>query len=285
MKRKDSRKFYFSALLLLPALTVWWPLWHLASGALMGTAEIADTVGAALSAGSSSYAVWPALPSSPTLQSVVELLLDTPEFFVMFWNTVRMVLPQLAGQLLFGAPAAWAFSRLRFRGRKLLFGLYIVLMLLPFQVTMVPNYLVLNSLHLMDTRWAIILPGAFSAFPVFIMAKGFDAVPKPLLEAAEIDGANAVQTFFRIGLPLGVPGILSAMVLSFLEAWNMLEQPMTFLKDKSLWPLSLYLPQVAAEKLPVAMVAGLLMLTPSVLIFLFGQKYLELGIQSAGLKE
>ncbi|MEG2931869.1 MAG: carbohydrate ABC transporter permease, partial [Ruthenibacterium sp.] len=80
-------------------------------------------------------------------------------------------------------------------------------------------------------------------------------------------------------------GILSAFVLGFLEAWNMLEQPMTFLKNKALWPLSLYLPQIAASAFGIAMAASVLMLMPSLLIFLFGQKYLELGIQSAGLKE
>ncbi|MEG1126899.1 MAG: ABC transporter permease subunit, partial [Oscillospiraceae bacterium] len=133
--------------------------------------------------------------------------------------------------------------------------------------------------------WAIILPGIFSAFPVFIMAKGFDAVPYALLEAAEIDGASRLKSFLRIGLPLGVPGILSAMVLGFLEAWNMLEQPMIFLKNKAIWPLSLYLPYVSAQSLGSAMAACLIMLMPAVLIFLFGQKYLELGIQSAGIKE
>ena len=88
-----------------------------------------------------------------------------------------------------------------------------------------------------------------------------------------------------VGVPLGVPGILSAAVLGFLEAWNAIEQPMTFLKTKALWPLSLYLPQIAAEKLGLAMVASLVMLAPAVLIFRFGQKYLELGIQASGLKE
>ncbi len=137
----------------------------------------------------------------------------------------------------------------------------------------------------MDTIWAVALPFAFSAFPVFIMAKGFDAVPRAMLEAAAIDGANHFKTFVRIGLPLGVPGILSALVLGFIECWNAIEQPMTFLKTKSLWPLSLYLPQIAADKLGLAMAASLMMLAPAALIFLFGQKYLELGIQAAGVKE
>ena len=266
------------------ALAVWWPLWFLVFGALTPADELAATIGPALGQGTG-QARWQLLPSWPTLQPLAGLLLDTPQFFAMFWNSCIQVFPQLAGQLCFGAPAAWALSRLRFRGRRGLMALYILLMLLPFQVTMVPNYLVLDGLGLMDTHWALILPGCFSAFAVFVMARGFDAVPRPLLEAAAIDGAGPVRTFWRIGLPLGAPGILSALVLGFLEGWNAIEQPMTFLKDPARWPLALYLASADGADLAAAMAASLLMLAPAVLIFRFGQPYLELGIQASGLKE
>ncbi len=284
MKRRIGPFLY--AGLCLPALLTGGVLWCMLSGALTGREEIAAALAPALTPGiGAGHARWPLWPQAPTLQPLLELLLDTPQFFVMFWNTCRLVFPQILGQIVVGAPAAWAFSRLRFPLRRTLFGLYIILMLLPFQVTMVPNYLVLDGLGLMDTVWAVILPGIFSTFPVFIMAKSFDAVPRSLLEAASLDGANYWKTFWQVGLPLGVPGILSAAVLGFLEAWNAIEQPMTFLKSQSLWPLSLYLPQIAQSALSLAMVSSLLMLAPAVLIFLFGQKYLELGIQASGLKE
>lgn len=266
------------------ALLVWWVIWFMLTGSLMSVEELNAAIGPVLS-GTEGLAKWPLLPSWPTLQPLVELLFDTPQFFTMFWNTFILVIPSIAGQLLMGAPAAWALSRLRFRGRKLIMTIYIVLMLMPFQVTMVPNYLVIEQLGLMNTVWAVILPFAFSAFPVFIMSKSFDAVPRSLLEAAAIDGAGYFRTFIRIGLPLGVPGILSALVLGFLECWSAIEQPMTFLKDPSLWPLSLYLSQIASDNMGLAMVSSLLMLAPATLIFLFGQKYLELGIQSTGIKE
>ncbi len=272
------------AVLVLAALPVCWVLWFMLCGALMPLDELNATVGPVL-AGQQGMATWPLLPSYPTLQPLLELLLDTPQFFVMFWNSFKLTLPAVAGQLLVGAPAAWALSRLRFRGRRLVMTLYIILMLMPFQVTMVPNYMVMDRLHLMDTIWAVALPFAFSAFPVFIMARGFDAVPGALLEAAAIDGAGPFSTFVRVGLPLGVPGILSALVLGFLECWSAIEQPMTFLRQPSNWPLSLYLPQIAGEKLGLAMAASLLMLAPAALLFLFGQKYLELGIQASGIKE
>lgn len=148
--------------------------------------------------------------------------------FVMFWNSMEQSVTQVAGQLLVGAPAAWAISRLRFHGRGAVRGLYIVLMLLPFQVTMVPSYLVLRQFGLLDTPWAVILPGIFSTFPVFIMERGFDAIPREVLESAAIDGANHWHRFWNIGIPLGVPGIISALTLGFLDAWNAIEQPITF---------------------------------------------------------
>lgn len=271
------------------ACTVWWPLWFLVTGALTPADELAAALGPALGmAGRTGCARWQWLPSWPTLQPLASLLLDTPEFFAMFWNSCFQVFPQLLGQFLFGAPAAWALSRLRFAGRRALSGVYAVLMLLPFSVTMVPNYLVLHTLGLLDTHAALILPGCFSAFAVFIMARGFDAVPRALLEAAALDGAGPYRTFWRIGLPLGVPGVLAALVLGFLEAWNAIEQPMTFLQDPARWPLALYLASADltdAAALAVAMAASLVMLAPAVLIFRFGQPYLELGIQASGIKE
>ncbi len=270
-------------IVLLPfTLLVWGPLWILFTGALTGESELQRTMGPALTG--HGQAMWTLLPSWPTLQGLLQLLLDTPEYFIAYWNTCAQVLPQMAGQVVVGAPAAWALSRLEFRGRRGLRMLYLVLMLLPFQVTMVPSYLTLHSLGLLDTIWAIILPGVFSTFPVFIMQRGFDAVPMPLLEAAAIDGANSWQQFWRIGVPVGLPGILAALTIGFLDAWNALEQPMIFLKTPVNWPLSMYLTNITGNDLALTMAASLLMLLPAVLIFSFGQKYLEQGILAGAVK-
>lgn len=207
--------------------------------------------------------------------------------FVMFWNSIGQSVAQVAGNLLVGAPAAWAISRLRFRGRSMVRGLYIVLMLLPFQVTMVPSYLVLRQFGLLDTPWAIILPGIFSTFPVFIMERGFDTIPREVLESASIDGANQWQRFWRIGIPLGIPGLISALTLGFLDAWNAIEQPMTFLESPQYWPLSLFFTDPAnldTKQLGLAMAASLWMLLPSILVFRFGQTYLEAGLTKGAVK-
>ena len=278
------KKWLIGILLTFVAFFVWVPLWLLISGSLMGAEEMAQNLAPVLG-GADGTAVWPLLPMYPTLRPYIELLLDTPQFFAMFWNSCKQVFPVVIGQVLIGAPAAWAFARFHFRGKKLLYSLYIVLMLMPFQVTMVSSYLVLDGLGLMDTIWAIILPGAVSTFPVFLMVKFFTSIPSALTEAAALDGAKPLQIFFHVGLPLGAPGILSAVVLGFLEYWNALEQPLTFLKDKTLWPLSLYLPTVTADNAGVSLVASVIMLIPALLIFLFGQRYLEAGISAAGMKD
>lgn len=278
------RKWMIAMLLSAAALFVWVPLWMLLSASFMGSREMVHNLAPVLSE-EAGYAHWPILPQYPTLKPYVELLLDAPEFFTMFWNSCRQVFPIVAGQIVIGAPAAWAFARFRFRGKGVLYALYIILMLMPFQVTMVSSYFVLDRLGMMNTVWAIILPGAVSAFPVFLMIRFFAAIPSAMTEAASLDGAGAWQIFIHLGLPLGVPGILSAVVLGFLEYWNALEQPMTFLKDQTLWPLSLYLPTVTAENAGASLAASVIMLTPALLIFLFGQKYLEAGIAASGMKD
>lgn len=278
------KKWMIAMLLSAAALFVWVPLWMLLSASFMGSREMVHNLAPVLSE-KAGYAHWPILPQYPTLKPYVELLLDAPEFFTMFWNSCKQVFPIVVGQIVIGAPAAWAFARFRFRGKGVLYALYIILMLMPFQVTMVSSYFVLDRLGLMNTVWAIILPGAVSTFPVFLMIRFFAAIPSALTEAASLDGAGAWQIFIHLGLPLGVPGILSAVVLGFLEYWNALEQPMTFLKDQTFWPLSLYLPTVTAENAGASLAASVIMLMPALLIFLFGQKYLEAGIAASGMKD
>jgi len=149
---------------------------------------------------------------------------------------------------------------------------------------MVSNYLVLGTLNLLDSHLSLILPGIWSTLPVFIMAKFFEGIPQTFIEAAHLDGANEFYVFFHIALPLGKPGIITAFMLGFFEAWNALEQPIAYLQNRSLWPLSLYLPDITADKASVAFAASVVLLFPSVLVFLNGQDFLEQGISSSGIK-
>ena len=158
-------------------------------------------------------------------------------------------------------------------------------MLIPFQVTMLSQYLVLNKMQLMNTRLAIIIPAIFSTFSVFLIYRGFSDIPEDVPNSARIDGANEFQVLWYIGLPLGKTGILSCVVLSFLDLWNMVEQPLAFLKDKSLFPLSLYLPMIDTDNVQIMLAAAVIVLIPAAFVFIMGQDYLEQGIIASALKE
>ncbi|MCI8991316.1 MAG: carbohydrate ABC transporter permease [Eubacterium sp.] len=250
----------------------------------MGNQEIYHCIAPAIGS-TDGYAVWRLFPLYPTLKNVVGLLLDSPEFFQMFWNSFKITAGTLAGQLLFGTTAAWGLSQYPFRGRKLIYLLFILMMMMPFQVMMLSEYLVLDKIGLLDTYGAVIWPGIFSTFSVFIMYRFFSGIPSSIIDAARVDGANEIQIFFRIGIPLGRAGILSAVVLSFLECWSMIEQPMTFFKTKSLWPLSLFLPQIDAQRGGLSLCASLVIVLPALFVFLSGQNYLEQGIAASAMKE
>ena len=280
----DKKKTVRTAVLTIFCLLFWVPVLVMFPNSFMGAEELKASYGGVLGGGTEAVRL-ELLPVYPTLKPYVELLLDSPDFFVMFWNSVKQVVPILIGQVLIGMPAAWAFGRYRFRGRRILFLLYMILMIMPFQVTMVSSYLVLSELSLMDTHLAIILPGIFSAFPVFIMQKFFRSIPDALVEAAMVDGAGQFKIFLHVGVPLGLPGIMASVLLNFLEYWNAIEAPMTFLKTKSKLPLSLYLPQITTDQVGSSFAASIVMMLPAVLIFLWGQEYLEQGIVASGLKE
>ena len=270
--------------LLFLAGIMFFPVVFLITGSFMGQQELKDLLGAVIQEGSG-YASWRMIPRYPTMRSYVKILLDSPAFFVMFWNSVKLTFGVLLGQLFVGVPAAWGFAKYHFSGKKFLFTIYIVLMMMPFQVMMLSNYLVLDRLQLLDTLPGIIFPAVFSTFPVFIMYRFFKSVPDFLMEAARLDGAGELKLFFLAGLPLGSPGVISAMVLGFLEYWNLMEQPMAFLKTKEKWPLSLFLPNIGMDQAGMAFGASVIVLIPAMLVFLAGQDYLEQGIISTAVKE
>ena len=283
-KIKHIKREFIAFLLLLPAVFVCLPIIMLVTGSVMSNGELTRHLSPIFS-NTLDYISWKIMPDYPTFENYGKLLFMTPQFFVLFWNSIKLVGCILAGQLLVGVPAAWAFAAYQVRGSRVLFALYVVLMLLPFQVTMLSSYLVLDRFSLMNTHSAIILPAVFSTFPIFLSYGGFRAIPPQLFEAARIDGAGEWRLFIKIGLPLGKSGLLSAIVLGFLEYWNLMEQPLAFLEDKSLWPLSLYLPEISWTQAGFALCASFITLIPAAFVFVLGQDYLEQGIIYSGLKE
>lgn len=279
MKRKMITIF-----LVLLALFICFPIIMVVAGAIKDTDELAMLLKPIFTQ-SGELTRFRLLPNYPTGKHFIDLLVFTPQFYVVFWNSIKIVFSILILQLIIAVPGAWAFARFKFRGKDILFNLYVILMLMPFQVTMLSQYLALDALHMMNTQWAVILPAAFSTFPIFLIYRGYCNIPEGIIEAAKIDGAREWKIFIYIAIPLGSSGILSAMVLGFLEYWNLMEQPLSFLKDKTLWPLSLYLPQVDIKQAGIVLATSVIILIPVVLIFVMGQDYLEKGIIASALKE
>lgn len=224
------------------------------------------------------------LPDWFSLEQYAQVLYKKPMFLKLFWNSVGMVVPIIAGQTLIAALAAYAFAKLRFRGRDKLFLIYLMTMLMPFQVTLVPNYMIVEKLGLMNTGSAIILPGIFSAFGVFMLRQFMAHIPYSYMEAAKIDGAGGMVIFTKIIIPLVKPGLASLMILLFVDYWNMVEQPLIFLQDTFKQPLSLYLAHINQEARGVGFAASVLYMMPLVLLFLYAESYFVAGIQQSGIK-
>lgn len=273
-----------TGVLIFLCMLVWLPVLLLAAASVMPEDEMLFRYLSPLGIGKDNVRA-AILPSYLSIKSYGTLLFQSPGFFVMFWNSCIQVFPLLLGQVLVGIPAAWALARYSFRGRAVIAAGYLLLFLLPFQVTQVSAYLVLSRIGILDTHLAIILPGIWSAFPVILMSRFFQSIPESILEAARLEGAGEVRILAVMGIPLGKAGILAVWMLGFFGGWNNIEQPVAYLKERSLWPLALYLPEITAQKAEVAFAAGMMALLPSVLVYRCGREGLEQGIVLDGIKD
>ncbi|MCE5172305.1 carbohydrate ABC transporter permease [Paenibacillus profundus] len=224
------------------------------------------------------------LPDQVSLEQYGKVLVNSPKFLMMFWNSVFMVVPIIAGQTVVAALAAYALSKLNFRGRDALFLVYLLSMLMPFQVTLVPNYIMADKLGLVHSSHAIIWPGIFAAFGVFMLRQFMLHIPYAYIEAAKIDGAGHLRIFHTIIIPMIKPGLSALVILLFVDYWNMVEQPLIFLDDPFKQPLSVYLSRINEGEQGVAFAASILYMTPMVLLFLYAETYFIEGIQLSGIK-
>ena len=191
----------------------------------------------------------------------------------------------LLGQALIIPMLAYALSRFRFPGRDALFFVVIMLMLLPFQVTMVPNVLTLRTLGLLDSVWAIILPMTVAPFYIFLLRQYMVGLPGEMIEAAQIDGAGTMRCFIHVVLPVSRPILGAAAALSFADCWNLVEQPLTYLTTRTdLYPLSVVFNQLTQESTGVEFAGAALYTLPALLIYLFFQSDILEGVQLTELK-
>lgn len=222
------------------------------------------------------------IPDKVSFSQYITALIKSPDYLFKFWNSVILVVPIVVLQVATAALAAYGFTRWRGKFRSFMFFFYVILMLMPYQVTLVPNYLVSEWLGILNTRWAIIFPGMFAPFSVFLLTKFMRRIPKSLIEAAKLDGAGEWQIFTRICLPQCRSALYSIAILVFIDYWNMVEQPIILLPDAAQQPLSVYLSQINAGEVGIAFAVATIYMIPTLLLFLHGEEYLVEGIAHQG---
>ena len=270
---------FFAVMFLLPSVLTF-------TNSFMSESEIQSNYGMIFSTTSGGYVSKTVnlkfLPDKVTFSQYINGLMRSPEYLIKFWNSVILVVPIVIFQVAIAAIAAYSFTRWRGPVRSFIFFFYVILMLMPYQVTLVPNYLVSEWLGIIYTRWAIILPGAFAPFSVFLLTKFMRRIPYALIEAAKIDGAGEWQIFTKICLPQCRSALYSIAILVFIDYWNMVEQPIILLKDADMQPLSVYLSTINQGEIGLAFAMATIYMLPSLLLFLHGEEYLVEGIAHSG---
>jgi len=222
------------------------------------------------------------IPDMVSFEQYATVLFKSPEYLLKFWNSVILVVPIVVFQIFVALGAAYCFARFDGKFRSLCFFTYVILMLMPYQVTLVPNYLVAEWFNLLDTRWCIILPGIFSPFAVFILTKFMRRIPSAMIEAAKLDGAGEWQIFTRICVPLCGSTIWSVAILVFIDYWNMVEQPIVMLENTELHPLSVFLSKINTGETGLAFAVAVIYMIPPILFFLYSEEHLIEGIAYSG---
>ena len=222
------------------------------------------------------------IPDKVTFSQYVSVLFKSPEYLLKFWNSVILVVPITVFQLLVALFASYGFARSSGKLKNIIFFSYIILMLMPYQVTLVPNFLVADKFGLLNTRWSIILPGIFSPFSVFLLTKIMRRIPSSYIEAAKLDGASEWQILFHICIPLCKSALFSVALLVFIDYWNMVEQPLILLSDSDKYPLSIFLSEINKGEVGLAFAVAVIYMVPTILIYLYGEEYLIEGISYSG---
>lgn len=230
---------------------------------------------------------WLPMLAAPKMFSMVQyytVMIQEPMYLRLFLNSVVYTIAILAGQLVIVPMMAYALTCFRFKGRDALFFLILAMMLLPFQVTMMPNVIMLRALNLMNTRWAVILPMWFTPFYIFLVRQFMVTIPGELLEAGGIDGAGPVRLYLHVMLPVSRPVLGAFIALSFADLWNMVEQPLVYLSDQAMHPLSVMFNQLSEGRAEIAFAGAALYILPALFCYFFFQDEVLMGVQLSELK-
>lgn len=244
------------------------PILYMVMNSFMPTKEITE----AYTSSADHYASFHLIPDQFSLEQYYQAFLRRPQFLKLFWNSVLITVPIVLIQCLISIFAAFAFTKFEFPLRDVLFFIFIILLILPSWVTMVPNYMMIQKMGLLDTIWSLILPSAFTAFGVCLLRQSMRYVPDETIEAARMEGCGVFRILFQIVLPQVKGGIASLMILTFIDSWNMVEQVIIYITDKDKYPLSVALSEYAGTDTGIIFACGVIFMIPALLIFLYHSK-------------
>lgn len=215
-------------------------------------------------------------PYEPNLHQYLELFFQRPEFLQTLINSFLYAGTSVLGMLITAPMAAFALAKLRFSGKRMVLLLFVFVMLLPYQVLSVGQYMAMRALDLLNSPWALILPEAFAPFAVFFLQQYMHSIPDSTLEAATIDGAGRMQTYLRVVLPLSRPALIAVAFLTAAKCWTMIEQPVLLLSTERKYPLSLFLHVMMGAQASAFFAACVIAIVPIFLLFLlFGDTLME----------
>lgn len=292
---KKTRKFFrrlrltllfiwllaFAFLFLMPTLLT-------VTNSFMSETELTSNYGAVFGnvSGGSSYMSEEVnlkfIPDIVSFRQYITVLFQSPEYLLKFWNSVLLTLPIVLGQMAVASLAAYGFYLSRSKVKNVIFFSYVILMLMPYQVTLVPNFLVSSSLGILGTRWAVILPGIFTPLSVFILTKSMRRIPAAVIESARLDGAGEFKIFLKVILPMCSSALYSVAILTFIDNWNMVEQVLILLDNVEKQPLSVFLSSINTGEVGIAFASATVYMIPPVLLFLHGEENLVEGIAYSG---
>lgn len=223
--------------------------------------------------------------------SQYQRLFDNLPFARYFLNTVFVTLATVVGQLVVCSMAAYGFARLRFMGRDTIFVLYLMTMMIPFQITLIPLYLIITQLGWVNTYQGLIVPGISSAFGIFLLRQSFLNIPRDYQDAARIDGASEFTIFTRVFLPLNGPTLATLGVFAFMGTWTDLLWPLLIARSEQLRTLELGLAYFNARpnafvqpNWPLLMAGAVVVMIPVLIVYIIAQRYFVQGISLSGVK-
>jgi multiple sugar transport system permease protein len=224
------------------------------------------------------------IPNPITFSQYAAVLVHQPSFLMLLLNSLKITLPVTVGNLIIALLTAYGFTVSMWKHKEKAFLAYIAVMLMPLQAVIVPNYIIADMMRIKQSYLAIILPGIFSPFGVFLIRQNMKALPYAYIEAARIDGARDMTILMRIIIPQMKSSIAALCMLTFIEYWNIVEQAVVFIDDYTKEPLSIYLSRLADTTIGLIFAASCVYMAPPLWFLFSGQEHLEKGIELSGVK-